>query len=199
MRAENANKKFVQYLAGLIPNEAVSALYKEILADARGIVKQARKGEISRLQGKIQVLKERVNKVNDLYFDGELTKADRDEQVQRYKDSIQSLEIRIKALQASEEVHIKEKVEYGVNIVENLTTYFISASAETKIRLLGSIFNEEIQFDGENYRTSNFNSMLGFIYQNSSELQGKTEADSPDISGKSALVARRGIEPLFKV
>ena len=31
--------------------------------------------------------------------------------------------------------------------------------------------------------------MLGFIYQNSSELQGKTEADSPVFSGKSALVA----------
>lgn len=54
----------------------------------------------------------------------------------------------VKALQASEEEHIKDKVEYGVNIVENLTTYFTSASAETKIRLLGSIFNEEIEFDG---------------------------------------------------
>lgn len=199
VRAENANKMFIQYIAGLVPNKAVSALYKEILADARGTVRQARKGEISRLQGKIQVFKERVNKVNDLYFDGELSKADRDEQVQRYKGNIQSIETQIKALQASEEEHIKDKVEYGVNIVENLTTYFTSASAETKIRLLGSIFNEEIQFDGENYRTSNFNSMLGFIYQNSSELQGKTEADSPVFSGKSALVARRGIEPLFKV
>ena len=151
------------------------------------------------LQSKIQVFKERVNKVNDLYFDGELSKADRDEQVQRYKGSIQSIETQIKALQASEEEHIKDKVEYGVNIVENLTTYFTSASAETKIRLLSSMFNEEIQFDGENYRTSNFNSMLGFIYQNSSELQGKTEADSPVSSGKSALVAPRGIEPRFKV
>ena len=65
------------------------------------------------------------------------------------------------------------------------------------MRLLGSIFNEEIQFYGHNYRTSNFNSMLGYIFQNSSELQGKTEADSPVFSGKSALVALSGIEPLF--
>ena len=199
IRAEKANDIFVQYIAGLAPNEAISALYKEILADARGLLRQSRKGEITKLQGEIQKIQERVNRVNDLYFDREISKADRDEQLQRYNDSLANLECRIKALQASEDQGIKEKVEYGVNIVENLARYFIAASAETKIRLLGSIFNEEIEFDGENYRTSNFNSMLGYIYQNSSELQGKTEADSPDFSGKSALVARRGIEPLFKV
>ena len=105
----------------------------------------------------------------------------------------------LEALQTSEDTNIKDKVNYGLNLVENLDRYFSNASAETKIRLLGSIFNEDIQFDGENYRTSNFNSMLGFIYQNSSELQGKTEADSPVFSGKSAWVAPRGIEPRFKV
>ena len=199
IRAEKANEIFVRYIAGLAPNKGVSALYKEILADARGTVKHVRNGEIGKLQAEIQKVKERLNKVNDLYFDGELTKADRDEQVLRYNDKINGLETHIKALQASEDLNIKEKVDYGVTIVENLARYFISASAETKIRLLGSIFNEEIEFDGEKYRTSNFNSMLGYIFDNSNELQGQNKTDSPVFSGKSALVARRGIEPLFKV
>ncbi len=199
IRAERANKIFVQYISELTPNKAVVALYKEILADARGTLKHDRKDRIGKLEEEIQTLTGRVNRVNDLYFDGELSKADRDEQVQRYKDSIHNIETRIKALQASEELNIKEKVDYCVNIVENLDHYFTNASAETKIRLLGSIFNEEIEFDGEKYRTSNFNSMLGYIYQNANELQGQTETDSPDFSGKSALVAPRGIEPRFKV
>ena len=199
IRAEKANEIFVRYIAGLAPNKGVSALYKEILADARGTVKHVRNGEIGKLQAEIQKVKERLNKVNDLYFDGELTKADRDEQVLRYNDKINGLETHIKALQASEDLNIKEKVDYGVTIVENLARYFISASAETKIRLLGSIFNEEIEFDGEKYRTSNFNSMLGYIFDNSNELQGQNKTDSPVFSGKSALVAPRGIEPRFKV
>ena len=71
----------------------------------------------------------------DHYFDGDLSKLERDEQVHRYQDSISNLETRIKALRASEELNIKEKVDYGVNIAENLDHYFTSASAETKIRL----------------------------------------------------------------
>lgn len=77
--------------------------------------------------------------------------------------------------------------------MENLDRYDSNASAETKIRLLGSIFDEEIEFDGKNYRTSNFNSVLGYIYENANELRGKTETGSPVISGKSALVALNGL------
>ena len=199
VRADKANESFVRYVGGLMPNKALAALYKEVLADARGQLKHVRNGEIAKLQAEIQKIKDRLNKVNDLYFDGELSKLERDEQIHRYQDSISNMETRIKALRASEELNIKEKVNYGVNIAENLDHYFTSASAETKIRLLGSIFNEEIEFDGENYRTSNFNSMLRYIYGNSNELEGKTETDSPFFSGKSASVAPRGIEPLFKV
>ena len=199
IRADKANGLFVQYIGGLVPNKALAALYKEILADARGNLQHARNGEITRLQAETQKIRERLNKVNDLFFDGKLSQLDRDEQVRRYKESISNIEMRIKALQATEAHNVKEKVNYTINIAENLEHYFTSASAETKIRLLGSIFNEEIEFDGEKYRTSNFNSVLGYIYQNSSELQGKTEADHPIFSGKSACVAPRGIEPLFKV
>ena len=199
VRADKANESFVRYVARLIPTEALVALYKEILADARGQLKHVRNGEIAKLQAEIQKIKDRLNKVYDHYFDGELSKLERDEQVHRYNDSISNLETRIKTLRASEEFNIKEKVDYSVNIAENLDHYFTSASAETKIRLLGSIFNEEIEFDGENYRTSNYNSVLHYIYGNINELEGKTEADPPFFLGKSASVAPRGIEPLFKV
>lgn len=199
VRAEKANERFVRYVGGLVPNEALATIYKEVLADARGQLKHVRNGEIAKLQAEIQKIKDRLNKVNDLYFDGELSKLDRDEQVHRYNDSINNMETRIKVLRASEEVNIKEKVAYGVNIAENLDHYFTSASAETKIRLLGSIFNGEIEFDGENYRTSNFNSVLRYIYGNINELEGKTETDLPFFSGKSASVVPTGIEPVFKV
>ena len=199
VRAERANELFVHYIAGLVPKKAIVALYKEILADARGDLKQSHKREINKISAEVDKLKGRMNKVNDMFFDGDLSKSDRDEQLQRYRNDINRLENHIKVLQNSEDLNIKEKLEYGYNLVENLEQYFSTASAETKVRLLGSIFNEEIEFDGENYRTSNFNTILKVIYENTNELQGRKEADSPFFSGKSAQVARRGIEPLFKV
>ena len=199
VRADKANESFVRYVSGLMPDEALATLYKEVLADARGQLKHVRNREIAKLQAEIQKIKDRLNKVYDFFFDGKLSEIERDEQVHRYKDSISNLETRIKALQVSEELNIKEKVNYGISIAENLGHYFTSASAETKIRLLGSIFNEEIEFDGEKYRTSNYNSVLHHIYRNINELEGKTEADPPFFSGKSAFVVPTGIEPVFKV
>ena len=76
---------------------------------------------------------------------------------------------------------------------------FANSTAETKTKILSSIFNSEIVFDGENYRTTEFNNVLKYIYDNINELQGKTKAELSDFSDNSAWVARRGIEPLFKV
>ena len=66
---------------------------------------------------------------------------------------------------------------------------------EVRIKLLGSIFPEKIEFDGENYRTKSFNKMLDYIFQNTNQLQQKkTEIDSinQSQSKKGCLV---GLEP----
>ena len=199
IRAEKVNESFCSYVSSLVPNEAYSEIYREMLADARKSLTISNKGEIEKLQKEVAKLIERIDKVNDDYFDGNISKSDREELITRYKRSTQELETRIKVLKADESLRIKEKVEYSMTIVENLPTFLSTASTETKVRILGSIFPEGIEFDGENYRTKSINSALEYIYQNSSVLYGETETDLPDFSGKSACVAPRGIEPLFKV
>ncbi len=37
------------------------------------------------------------------------------------------------------------------------------------------MFNEKIEFDGENYRTKNYNNVLNLIYQETSKLQGEKD------------------------
>ena len=174
-------------------------MFQDMLTDARKTLTKSNQSETENLKKEIAKMNERLNKVNDDYYDGNISKSDRDELVTRYKRTIQELETRIKVLKADDELRIKDKVEYSVTIVENLPTFFSTASTETKVRILGSIFPEGLEFDGEKYRTNSINSALEFIYQNSNVLYGETETDLPELSGKSAFVARRGIEPLFKV
>ncbi len=199
VRAEKVNESFRHYVANLVPNDAFSEIYREMLADARKSMTISNKGEIEKLQQEIAKLNQRTDKVYDDYFDGKLSMSDRDELTTRYKGAIQELETRIKFLKADESLRIKEKVEYSMTIVENLPSFLSTASAETKVRILGSIFPEGIEFDGEKYRTKSINSALEYIYQNSSVLYGEMETDPPDLSGKSAFVVPTGIEPVFKV
>ena len=199
VRAERANERFVEYVSALRPQDAVVELYKEILLDKRGARMRENQSEADKLQKEVDKLQGRIDRVNDLFIDGDLDKSDRDQQIARYKANISELQTRIKFLHSSKDLQVKDKIGYGINVVENLGQFFCNASTETKIKLIGSIFNSEIEFDGEKYRTSDFNSVLNFIFQNANELQGKTNADSSFFSEKSAWVARRGIEPLFKV
>lgn len=46
---------------------------------------------------------------------------------------------------------------------------------DPKIPVLGSMFPEKIEFDGEKYRTCSYNKVLGIIYQQTNELRGGEE------------------------
>ncbi len=199
IKAEKANNLFNKYISALKPKDAYVELYRQMLDNARSSKIKDNKEEAMKLREEIQKLNGRKNKVNDMFFDGDLSRIDRDEQIQRYNGSINELETRIKILEKSEELQIKDKLGYTINIIENLSDYFSTASAYTKTRILGSIFSQELEFDGEKYQTNSYNSVLRYIYENINMLEGQNKADSSENMEKSALVAPRGIEPRFKV
>ena len=136
-----------------------------------------------------------MNKINDLYFDGEISKADRDSNIARHKERVDRLKKQIAALRLSADLRIKDKLTYSINLISNLGKFFQSATCEVKTKLLGSIFPEKLVFDGKKYRTKSFNGMLNLIYQETKHLQGKGKAESPNFSGNSAQVPQAGIEP----
>ena len=48
------------------------------------------------------------------------------------------------------------------------------------MKLIGSIFDDKIEFDGKTYRTKSYNKVLDLIYQQTNELRGdiKRKEDS---------------------
>ena len=68
-----------------------------MLDEAREKMVQESKKKEKKLMDELQTIRNRKNKANDMFFDGELTRADRDEQINRFNDSIRDLETRIKS------------------------------------------------------------------------------------------------------
>ena len=98
-------------------------------------------------------------------------------------------------LQTIKNKDIAKKMEYGVNLLSNMDIFLGEAPVEMRIKLLGSIFSEKIEFDGINYRTNNYNKVLDYIYLQNSELRGLKEKDGENFSTLSVLVPEAGIEP----
>ena len=197
VRADAVNEGFVRYVGKLRPNAAVLELYNEILQDIRGERVKENHKQADKLEAEVASLEERMNRVNDLYFDGKLDKADRDKNMARYIEQEEQLKAKIGMLRLSEDYQVKEKLTYSINLISNLGKFFQSATCEVKSKLVGSIFPEKIVFDGKNYRTTSFNGMLNLIFKETKYLQGyKKESDVENRSQNHlGSLVQGGLEP----
>ena len=195
VRAEDANKKFSSYVSTLKPNKTVLKLYNEILLDIKGDCVKENIKKAEKLEKELQAIEERIGRVNDLYFDGEITKAEKQKNLSRYEADASRLRTQIETLRLNKDLNIKDKLSYSINLIGNLGTFFQSAPCEVKIKLLGSIFPEKLEFDGKNYRTKSYNKMLDIIYQETKQLQGRKKRKSLKKSGDFARVPKAGLEP----
>ena len=178
-RAEKANESFVQYVSKLRPNGAVLALYNEILQDIRGEKVRNNYQQADNLQKDVDVLNTRIASVNDKYFDGEITSVEKNKQISRYEAEMAKIQRRIDTLRLSADLKVKEKLNYSINIIENLGGFFSQAKPEVKIKLLGSMFPEKIEYDGKKYRTKSYNKMLDVIFQETKHLEGRKKNEVP--------------------
>ncbi len=195
VRADAVNEGFVKYVSKLKPNRAVLELYNEVLQDIRGERVRNNHAQADKLEADVVSLEERVNRVNDLYFDGKLSTADRDKNIACYTEQIEHLKYQIGSLRMSADLKMREKLTYSLNLISNLGKFFQSATCEVKSKLLGSIFPEKLLFDGKNYRTHSFNGMLNLIFKETKHLQGnKKESDSKKRS-QTHLGCDVGLEP----
>ena len=195
IRAEQVNEGFTDFVGTLKPHQAILALYNEVLLDIRGERVKANHNEADKLEEDLKKLQERINRVNDLYFDGEISKTEKEDNLNRYGKEAERLRDRIQTLRISEDLQVKDKLTYSINLIDNLGQFFRWAKPEVKIKLLGSMFPEKIEFDGKNYRTTSYNKMLDIIFKETKQLRGNAKVESPETTGNSTLVPPCGIEP----
>ena len=90
---------------------------------------------------------------------------------------------------------LSEYINYGLKLMQNLETFFEQSDVHIKNKLMSSIFEEKIEFDGQKYRTPNFKEGFGFIYQKINELQVLRKEKGDKLSNVSRLVLEAGLEP----
>ena len=192
-RAEEINDGFVKYVSALKPNKAVLALYNEILLDIWGDKVRENKAKANKLESELNSIQERADRVKDLFYDGQITKLEKEQTMERYNRQISDLKERIGALRMSKDMKVQDKLDYSINIIGNLGEFFRTAKPEIKVLLLGSIFPQKIEFDGKNYRTKSYNRILDVIYQETNKLQGKINKKSSDFSEDFSWVPGAGL------
>ena len=194
-RAEEVNESFARYLSCLTPNETILQLYEKILFDIRDEKNVENRKEAEKLREQLNTNKKRIERAKDMYIDGELSKTEKDEAVTRYQKEIEILQQRIDILTTPNRGKVEPKIRYSISLLDNMERFIRDAPVETKIKLLGSIFPEKIEFDGKNYRTNGYNKVLDLIYQQTNELREPKKENEERFDSFPASVPRAGVEP----
>ena len=183
VRAEKVNDRFLQYISCLQPKQEIVNLYREILKDVQHDANNEKRTKEKIIKEDIKKLDDRLALVEDKYMDGEITKEDYQRISDRYKKERNDLTSQCCLLESDDK--LMPKIEYALNLLKNIAEYMLYADAETKIKIISSMFPNKIEFDGEEYRTNSYNQVLNLIFNNTKQLKGtknKKLEKSDDIS-----------------
>lgn len=188
VRSENVNEEFARYTAQLKPNKTVLDLYNEILKDLQSERKGESKKEVAALQNELSTVQKRINSIEDKYLDGDLTKEEYNRMLERYTKEASTIQQQVEMRENPNRSNIEPKLNYSINLINNIDSYIRNASVGVKIKLISSMFPEKIEFDGKTYRTNSYNKVLDLIYQQTNELRGVEKKSGESFSTFSASV-----------
>ena len=194
VRSENVNEEFARYTAQLKPNKTVLDLYNEILKDLQSERKGESKKEVAALQNELSTVQKRINSIEDKYLDGDLTKEGYNRMLERYTKEASTIQQQVEMRENPNRSNIEPKLNYSINLINNIDSYIRNASVGVKIKLISSMFPEKIEFDGKTYRTNSYNKVLDLIYQQTNELRGVEKKSGESFSTFSASVPRPAFE-----
>ena len=161
-KAASAHNSIQYILDELKPNVEVLSLFDIILKDKFENSETSNKSIIKSINEKIKKLEKRKNALLDKYLDGSLS-----DEVFKSKDKELKVEIdklKVEKGQLNEyEKDTQKFIQFGIHMIQNVGTMFEKASVNIKQKLLSSIFNEKLIFDGEKYRTPKLNKGIELI------------------------------------
>lgn len=90
-------------------------------------------------------------------------------------------------------VNINVLIEKGLQSITNLGKLYKEGGIKTKRDIIGSIFPEKLEFDGNEYRTARMNVIAYRIFQINNELAENKNRKNDCKNHFSCLVAKTGV------
>ena len=182
---EKVHNSFMEFLVSLKIKPEMATLYYQILDDVFKMDDVERDKEITMLNGQISKMTDRLNNIQDDYFDRRIdleifnaAKTRNIEESYKLKERLQALTIQTSS--------IKKYLEFGFSLFSDLPKYYLDADFFVKQKLIGSIFPENLIFDGEKHRTIKPNKFIDLITTSINGF-GKNKTGQECRSGHSAL------------
>ncbi len=164
---------FDELLKSIQIEPEIMTLYNAFLEDEMKTSEVDNKAELNKLKIQLDQIENRLIKSQDLMLDGKL---DPDEYVSikaRYKKQKKDIKDKIANFKASKR-ELTELIQNGLHLLENIRETYVTGSIHLKHKIVGSIFMEQLSFDGKKCRTPKLNKIFD-LFPNIDKGLGKVK------------------------
>ena len=193
-KVEDAHNELIEVFKAMKPPVEVCNLFELVLEDHYKTSKQSQFNDIKRVKSEIERIEIKKGKLLDKLLDDVITNKDYTNHTKAINKEL--TEKRNELLNLNDyKKDLSEYINYGLKLIQNLETFFENSDVLIKNKLMSSIFEDKIEFDGVKYRTPKFKDGFEFIFQKINELEGLKKEKGNSFSDVSRLVLKVGIEP----
>jgi site-specific DNA recombinase len=196
-KAEHANNAINLILSSFRFSKDIKNLYGGLIKSLLGKETGKDESRIKSIQKQIQLQESRLDNIQDILADGKISIAEYQNLKAKYTQVKELLVQELNTIQNTE-FNLLSKLEKSIKLITNLEQIYHESDLATKTKLLGSIFPEKIVFDGAKCRTKRINELLKQTLMIDRGLHKIKSGQIFQHLDLSTLVARRGVEPLFK-
>ena len=186
-KVEDAHNELIEVFRAMKPPVEVCDLFELTLEDHYKTSKQSQYNDIKRVEIEIERIEIKKGKLLDKLLDDVITNKDYTKHTKGINKEL--TEKRNELLNLNDyKKDLSEYINYGLKLIQNLETFFENSDVLIKNKLMSSIFEDKIEFDGVKYRTPKFKDGFEFIYQRINELEGLKKETGNSFSDVSRLV-----------
>ncbi len=138
-------------------------------------------------------IEDKLIKLQDLYIDGDMDKAGYESAKQRYENIL--AELKSKEATSEDSKKLIELYNRATKKFIGIDIQYNNSNLEQKRKIIGSIFEKNIQFENKKVRTTNLNPILNEITSINKGLEGIKKKDLTKKIVKSSMVIAEGFEP----
>ena len=197
VKADVVHNSFSEWLDSFSFKPEVAELYLAIIEDTFKHDEEGRIKEIKRLKCTIDQISSNLLMVEKKYVNDEIERDSYLRLKESYKQEEYELKEHLVELQSADSEYMKY-MKYGCSVLSNLRHCYDTADVDAKQKLIGSIFPEKLIIQNGKYRTTKESQLMRLLYLSSADFGISENKNSRKSAGKFAMVARRGIEPLFR-
>jgi site-specific DNA recombinase len=193
-KSEVVNSNFETEIQKFLPAQKLEKYYIKVIADALKQNSSPEVDERKRVLNEIHELNKKVADSRELLISGAFDGADFRSIKLECEKKITVLESRLPEL-AKSMADFGSELRRGISNLQVAESQLKTLEIKKKRDLVGSIYPENVCFDGEVHRTARVNEICAAIALINKELKAKKKREELDFSSLPASVVWAGIEP----